>query len=147
MLKQLWSKEQAFYFLLAEYDGQGFIGFDAGQLDVLVFESFHAEDEAQAVDGELEVGLGGGVVLLFEQVEVIVDLVSVELSRQAVEMQGQLGQVAGVVLQCALAPAGDGDFLLELLVKLAESCYISTGSLDEGLLFFFIFILALNVNQ
>ena len=55
-------------------------------------------------------------------------------------MQGQLGQVAGVVGKRALAPAGDGDFLLDLLVKLAESCYISTGSLDEGLLFFFILI-------
>ena len=35
-------------------------------LDVLVFESFHAEDKAQAVDGELEVGLGRGVVLLLK---------------------------------------------------------------------------------
>jgi hypothetical protein len=72
-------------------------------------------------------------MLLAQQVEVVVDLVGIELGRQAVEVQGQCGQVAG-----ALAPAGDGDFLAELLVKLAESCYISTGSLDEGLLFFFI---------
>jgi hypothetical protein len=56
--------------------------------------------------------------------------------RQAVEVQGQLGQVAGIVGQGALAPAGDGDFLAELLVKFTESCYISTGSLEEGLLFF-----------
>ena len=105
---------------------------------MLVLEAFHAEDKAQAVDGEFEISLGRGIVLLLEQVEVIIDLVCVELGRQAVEVQGQLGQVAGIVGQGALAPAGDGDFLAELLVKLAESCYISTGSLDEGLLFFFI---------
>ena len=84
---------------------------------------------------------------LLKQIKVIVDLVCVKLGRQTVEVQGQFGQVAGVVGKRALASAGDGDFLSELLVKLAESCYISTGSLDEGLLFFFIFILALNVNQ
>jgi hypothetical protein len=67
-----------------------------------------------------------------------VDLVGVQLGRQAVEVQSQLGQVAGIVGQGALAPAGDGDFLAELLVKFTESCYISTGSLEDGLLFFFI---------
>ena len=107
---------------------------------MLVLEAFHAEDKAQAVDGELEVSQGGRVMLLPQQVDVIVNLVGVELGRQAVEVQGQLGQVAGIVGQGALAPAGDGDFLAELLVKLAESCYISTGSLDKGLLFFFILI-------
>jgi hypothetical protein len=79
-------------------------------------------------------------VLLTQQVEVIVDLIGVEEGRQAVEVQGQLGQVAGIVGKGALAPAGDGDFLAELLVKFAESSYISTGSLDKGVLFFFILI-------
>lgn len=79
-------------------------------------------------------------MLLLEQVEVIVYLVCVELGRQAVEVQGQFGQVAGVVGKGTLASASDGDFLAELLVKLAESCYISTGSLNKGLLFFFIFM-------
>ena len=77
---------------------------------------------------------------MLEQVEVIVDLVGVKLGRQAVEVQGQFGQVAGVVGKGTLASAGDGDFLAELIVKFAESCYISTGSLDKGLLFFFILI-------
>jgi hypothetical protein len=37
----------------------------------------------------------------------------------------------------ALAPASESDFLAELLVKLVESCYIGTGSLDcEFALFF-----------
>ena len=140
MLEQFGSDEQALYFLLAQHDGQGFICFDAGQLNALVFETFHAEDKAQAVDGELEVSQGGRVMLLPQQVDVIVNLVGVELGRQAVEVQGQLGQVAGVVGQSTLAPAGDGDFLAELFVKFTESCYISTGSLDKGLLFFFILI-------
>jgi hypothetical protein len=140
VFEQLGSKEQAFYFLLAEYDGQGFIAFDAGQFDALVFEPFHAEGEAQAVDSELKVSLGGRVVLLSQQKEVIVDLVGIQLGGQAVEVQSQFGQVAGVVGKGALAPAGDGYFLAELFVKLAESCYISTSSLDEGLLFFFILI-------
>ena len=140
VLEQLGSQQQAPDFLLAQDDGQGFIVFDAGQLDMLVFEAFHAEDKAQAVDGELKVGQRGRIMLLAQQVEIIIDLVGVELGRQAVEVQGQLGQVAGVVGKGTLAPAGDGDFLAELLVKLAESCYISTGSLNKGLLFFFILI-------
>jgi hypothetical protein len=138
VLEQLGGDEQAPDFLLAQHDRQRFIAFDVGQLDTLVFEAFHAEDEAQAIDGELEVSLGRRVVFLAQQVEVIVDLVGVQLGRQAIEVQGQLGQVAGIIGKRALAPAGDGDFLAELLVKLAESCYISTGSLDEGVLFFFI---------
>ena len=87
-----------------------------------------------------KISLGRGIVLLLEQVEVIVDLVCVELGRQEVEVKGQLGQVPGVVGKGALPPAGDGYFLAELLVKFLESCYISTGSLDKGLLFFFIFM-------
>ena len=79
-------------------------------------------------------------MLLPQQVDVIVNLVGVELGRQAVEVKGQFGQVAGVVGKGALASAGDGYFLAELLVKFLESCYISTGSLDKGLLFFFILI-------
>jgi hypothetical protein len=55
-------------------------------------------------------------------------------------VQGQLGQAAGIVGKGALAPTGNGDFLAELLVKFTESSYISTGSLDKGLLFFFILI-------
>jgi hypothetical protein len=140
MFEQLGSDEQALYFLFAQHHGQGFIGFDAGQLNALVFEPFHAEDKAQAIDSELEVGLRGRVVLLPQQVKVIVDLVGIEPGRQAVEVQSQFSQVAGIVGKGALAPAGDGDFLAELFVKLSESSYISTGSLDKGLLFFFILI-------
>jgi hypothetical protein len=121
---------------LPEYDGQGFIVFEAGQLDAFVLESFHAKDEAQAIDGELEIGLGGRVVVLAQQVEVIVDLVGVELGGQEVEVQSQFGQVTAVVVKGALAPAGDGGFLAELFVKFTGSSYISTGSLEEGLLFF-----------
>jgi hypothetical protein len=80
MLKQFRGQQQALYFLLAQDDGQGFIGFDAGQLNAFVFKPFHAEGEAQAIDGELEVSLGRGVVLLAQQVEVIVDLVGIQLS-------------------------------------------------------------------
>jgi hypothetical protein len=78
-------------------------------------------------------------VLLLDQVKVIVDLVGVQLGGQAVEVQGQPGQVVGIVVQSALAATGDGDFPAELLVKLAETCYLTAGSLDEGWLFFFIF--------
>ena len=46
-------------------------------------------------------------------------------------MQGQLGQVVGVIGKRTLAAAGNGDFLVELLVKLLESGYLRTGSLDK----------------
>ena len=70
-------------------------------------------------------------MLLFNQIEVVVYLVGVQLGRQAVEMQGQLGQVVGVIAKRALAAARNGDFLVELLVKLLESGYLRTGSLDK----------------
>jgi len=70
-------------------------------------------------------------MLLFNPVEVVVYLVSIQLGRQAVEVQGQFGQVVGVVGKCTLAAAGQRDFLVELVVKLLESCYFSTGSLDK----------------
>jgi hypothetical protein len=70
-------------------------------------------------------------MLLFYEVEVVVYLVRIQLGRQAVEVQGQLGQVVGVIVERALAAARQGDFLVELLVKLLESGYISTGSLDK----------------
>ena len=95
VLEPLGGDEQALY--LPEYDGQGFVVFEAGQLDAFVLESFHAKDEAQAIDSKLEIGLGGRVVVLAQQVEVIVDLVGVELGRQEVEVQSQFGQVAAVV--------------------------------------------------
>jgi hypothetical protein len=46
-------------------------------------------------------------------------------------VQGQLGQVVGVIVERALAAARQGDFLVELLVKLLESGYLRTGSLDK----------------
>ncbi len=70
-------------------------------------------------------------MLLFNQVEVVVYLVRVQLSRQAVEVQGQFGQVVGVIGERTLAAAGQRDFLVELLVKLLESGYLRTGCLDK----------------
>ena len=70
-------------------------------------------------------------MLLFNQIEVVVYLVGVQLGRQAVEVQGQFGQVVGVVGKRALAAAGQRDFLVELLVKLLESGYLRTSSLDK----------------
>jgi hypothetical protein len=70
-------------------------------------------------------------MLLFNQIEVVVYLVTVQLGGQAVEVQGQFGQVVAVVGKCTLAATGQRDFLVELVVKLLESCYISTGSLDK----------------
>jgi hypothetical protein len=131
MLQQFRRQEQAFYFGFTQHHRQGFNPFDAGQLNALVPESFHAEDKAQTVDGKLEVGIGSGGMLLFYEVEVVVYLVRIQLGRQAVEVQGQLGQVVGVIGKRALAAARQGDFLVELLVKLLESCYFSTGSLDK----------------
>lgn len=69
-------------------------------------------------------------------VEVVAYLVGVQGGRQAVEVQGQFGQVVAVVFQGAFTAARQGDFLVELLIKFAETCYISAGSVN-GVCFFF----------
>ena len=131
VFEQLGRQKQAFYFGFAQYYRQSLLAFEHRQLDALVPEPFHAEDKAQAVDGELEVRVGSCGMLLFDPVEVVVYLVGVQLGGQAVEVQGQLGQVVGVIGKRTLAAAGNGDFLVELLVKLLESGYLRTGSLDK----------------
>ncbi|WP_222707314.1 hypothetical protein, partial [Pontibacter qinzhouensis] len=61
-----------------------------------------------------------------------------ELRGEAIKVQGQFCQVVGIVPEGALASAGNGDFLKELLVKLMKTCYLGTSSLDKVKLFFFI---------
>jgi hypothetical protein len=46
--------------------------------------------------------------------------------------------VVGIIAQGALAPAGNGNFLAELLVKFTETCYIRTGCFDKVFFFFMI---------
>lgn len=77
-------------------------------------------------------------MLLFDQIEVIVDLVGIHFGGNPVEMECQLGQVAGVVGKRTLAFASNCDFLPELLVKFPESYYIGAGCLDEVCFFFMI---------
>lgn len=76
--------------------------------------------------------------MLFDQVEVIVYLVGIYFGGYLVEVDCQLGKVAGVVGECAGAFASDGNFLAELLVKFTETSYIRTGCLDKVFFFFMI---------
>lgn len=83
--------------LAAQHYGQLLFIFQRRQLQALVLQAFHAVHEAQAVDGELEKGVGNAGVLLFYVVEVIAYLVRVKGRGHTVEMQGQFGQVVAVV--------------------------------------------------
>jgi hypothetical protein len=56
-------------------------------------------------------------------------------------VQGQFGQVVAIVFQGAFTTAGQGDFLVELLVKFAESRYISAGSVNGVCFFFMVMVL------
>ena len=77
-------------------------------------------------------------MLLFDQIEVVVDLVGIHFGGNLVEVDCQLGKVAGVVGERAGAFASDGNFLAELLVKFTETRYIRTGCLDKVFFFFMI---------
>ena len=114
MFKQAGGFQEPTHFFLAEHDGEFFCPFDGGQFDALVLHALDAVGEAQGIDGELEVGVRGGVVASLDQMQVVVDPVWVYLGGQFVEVERQLGQVAGIVGQGAFALACDGNFLLKL---------------------------------
>lgn len=102
------------------------------------FKPLHTVGKSQGIDGEFKIGIRRGVVLPFDQIEVIIDLLGIDLGRQFVEMQGQLCKVVGLIAQGAFTSAYHGDFLAELLVKFPKSCYIGTGLLDKVCFFFMI---------
>lgn len=77
-------------------------------------------------------------MILFDQIEIIVDLLGVNLGRYLIKVNGKFCQVMRVIAQCALTSASNGDFLAELLVKFPESCYIRAGCFDKVCFFFMI---------
>lgn len=72
----------------------------------------------------------------FDQMQVIVDPFRVNFGGQFIEMDGQFGQVSGIVGKGAFAFACNDNFLFKLGEQFGKTCYIRTGSLDEVFLFF-----------
>jgi hypothetical protein len=138
VLEKLGGFEQPSDLFLAQYYRESLIALNGRQLNTLIFKPLHTVDKAQGIDGEFKIGIRRGVVLMFDQIEIIVDLLGIDISRQFVEMQGQLCQVVGIIAQGAFTSACHGDFLAELLVKFTETCYIRTGCFDKVCFFFMI---------
>lgn len=107
MSEQVGSDKQPLHFLPAEYDRKFFASLDGGQFDPFVLEAFDLVGEPEGIDGEFEIGIGGCVVPLLDQKEVVVDLVGIYFGGNLVEVDCQLGKVARVVGQRAGAFTGD----------------------------------------
>jgi len=114
MLEQVGSFEKPSDFFLTQDYGKLLAVLDGRKFDPLVFHPFDPIGEAKGIDGELEVGIRGGVVSTLDQMQVVIDPVGVDLSGQFIEMKSQLGQVAAVVADCTLAFTRHGNFLLKL---------------------------------
>lgn len=54
-------------------------------------ESCHAVGIAQGINSKFEIRIPWGVMLLFDQVEVVIYLIRIKACRQAVKVKGQLG--------------------------------------------------------
>ena len=138
VFEQLGNFEQAFYLFSTEYHGKFLAALDGGQFDAFVLQAFDAVGKSEGIDGELKIGIRWGVVLLFDQIEVIVNLVWVHFGWYLVEMERKLGKVPGVVGKGTGAFSRNSDFLAELLVKFTKTCYIGTGCFDKVCFFFMI---------
>lgn len=77
-------------------------------------------------------------MLLFDQIEIIIYLVGVDLCWYLIKVNGKFCQVVRVIAQGTLSSASNGDFLTKLLVKFPESCYIRAGCFDKVCFFFMI---------
>jgi hypothetical protein len=79
--------------------------------------------------------------------QVVIDLVRVYFGRQFIEVDGQFGQMSGVIGECACTLASNDNFLFKLGKQFGKTCYIGTGSLEEVRLFFFMIDIELKLNQ
>jgi hypothetical protein len=79
---------------------------DSRQRNAFVIQPFQPKDKPKAKYRVFEIRFRGSVVLLLQQIQVILDLIVLEFSRQRVEMQGHLRQMPGVIVERALTPAG-----------------------------------------
>ena len=131
VLKQGSVGEQLPQFLFAEHYGQLFFVLDAGQVQEGIIEAFAFEQEPKAVNGMLEIGLGGCFTTRLQQVEVILYLLGIEFGRQAIEMHGHGRNVARVAIEGACAAAQNADIALKTLQKLVETRHLLAGAVQE----------------
>lgn len=123
--------EQLPHFLFAEHYGQLFFVFDARQVQEGIIEAFAFEQEPKAVNGMLEIGLGGCFATRLQQVEVILYLLGIEFGRQAIEMHGHGRNVARVAIEGACAASQNADIALKTLQKLVETRHLLAGAVQE----------------
>jgi hypothetical protein len=114
--------------------------FDIGQLDIQFLQSAGLEDESQAINGELKIAVGGGVMLLLYLIQIIVNLICIQFGGNPIKMEGQLGDVSSIVGERGGGFPGKGDFLAKFLIELSKPFYPGASLLDQVLILFFFFI-------
>ncbi len=81
--------------------------------------------------------LRGSRIPFLHHQQILFDLLDVKLRRNGVKMQRYVSNASHVIVKCTQAFSTNNDFLFKLFVKLFESCYLSTSTLNQGSLLFF----------
>lgn len=74
-------------------------------------------------------------MFLLHQVQVIIDLVFSQFSRQLAKMQGTLGHMVAVVFERTLALSRDAHPLLHESIQAVKSGYFGAGTVNQILFF------------
>ena len=116
--------------LAAEDDRQFICTGNRGQVQVLVRQPFGFKQEAQAVHGVLEIGLGRCLALLLQPVEVVFDLLRIQFSRKTQKVEGHSGDVAAIVVEGTGASAQDGDVAFKALEHCFKPVNFTAGTVE-----------------
>ena len=118
------------YLLPAEDDGQFFSTCNGRKVQMLVGQSFCLEQKAQSVHRVFKIGLGRGVAAPLQFVEIIFYLFAIELGRQALEVKSHSCYMAAIVVECAGAPAQDGDVAFKAFKQCFKAINFATGTVE-----------------
>ena len=136
MFEKLWGFEESPHFLTTHNYREFLFVFDLWQLNPFIFHSQHTIRKPKAVDRELEVRVGRGIVFHLNQIQIIVDLIRIYVGGNLIKMKGQFGKVAAITTKSALALSGNHNFLMKFFVKWLKPFYLRTCLFNQIFLFF-----------
>ena len=117
MFEKLWGFEESPHFLTADNDRKLFGMLDLWKFELLIFNAFRPISKPKAIDSKFKIGIGGRIVVYFNLIQIIGDLVWVDLGGNPVKMKGQFGQMAAIAAKGTLTLSCHYNFLMKSFVK------------------------------
>ena len=117
--------------LAAQNHGQFFDFWNGGKMQVAVGQTFGFQQEPKAVNGMFKIRLGRGLASLLEFVEVVFDLFGIQFRGQSFKMQGQGGNVTGIIVEGTFASAQDGNISLKALQEFGKTVNFARGTIQD----------------